>query len=91
MGKTIQAMQRVQGIKDRREERYHANRMYDAKAEKVSQARVEIEKHTELLAPAVAKREEVMQNVLGSARSRIATRRVVKEKALARGGQKMEE
>ena len=91
MGKTIQAMQRVQGIKDRREERYHANRMYDAKAEKLSQARVEIEKHTELLAPAVAKREEVMQNVLDSARSRIATRKVVKEKALARGGQKMEE
>ena len=91
MGKTIQAMQRVQGIKDRREERYHANRMYDAKAEKISQARVEIDKHTELLAPAVAKREEVMQNVLDSARSRIATRKVVKEKALARGGQKMEE
>eukprot|EP00578_Thalassiosira_sp_NH16_P025490 CAMPEP_0181100484 /NCGR_PEP_ID=MMETSP1071-20121207/13218_1 /TAXON_ID=35127 /ORGANISM="Thalassiosira sp., Strain NH16" /LENGTH=89 /DNA_ID=CAMNT_0023183217 /DNA_START=480 /DNA_END=749 /DNA_ORIENTATION=+ len=88
------AMQRVQNIKERREERFHANRMKDAKAEKVSQARVEIEKHAELLAPAVAKREEVMQNVLDSARARIATRRVAKEKVVARGAggeQKMEE
>mmetsp|Transcript_7943 Transcript_7943/g.13630 ORF Transcript_7943/g.13630 Transcript_7943/m.13630 type:complete len:179 (+) Transcript_7943:92-628(+) len=93
MGKTIMAMQRVQNIKERREERFHANRMKDAKAEKVSQARVEIEKHAELLAPAVAKREEVMQNVLDSARERIATRRVAKEKVLARGAgeQQMEE
>jgi len=60
--------------------------MKDAQATKVKQARVEIEKHAELLAPAVAKREEVMQNVLDSARARIATRRVVKEKALARKG-----
>ena len=61
--------------------------MRDAKPEKVKQARVEIEKHVELLAPAVAKREEVMQNVLDSARERIATRRVrVAEKAVARGG-----
>ncbi|KAL7542455.1 hypothetical protein ACHAXR_012367 [Thalassiosira sp. AJA248-18] len=85
MGKTIMAMQRVQSIKERREERFHANRMKDAKGEKVMQARVEIEKHAELLAPAVAKREEVMQNVLDSARARIATRRVAKEKVVARG------
>eukprot|EP00584_Thalassiosira_punctigera_P016629 CAMPEP_0172553214 /NCGR_PEP_ID=MMETSP1067-20121228/49420_1 /TAXON_ID=265564 ORGANISM="Thalassiosira punctigera, Strain Tpunct2005C2" /NCGR_SAMPLE_ID=MMETSP1067 /ASSEMBLY_ACC=CAM_ASM_000444 /LENGTH=159 /DNA_ID=CAMNT_0013341359 /DNA_START=288 /DNA_END=767 /DNA_ORIENTATION=+ len=93
MGKTIMAMQRVQDIKERREERFHANRMKDAKPEKVSQARVEIEKHAELLAPAVAKREEVMHNILDSARERIATRRVAKEKAVARGagGQQMEE
>lgn len=94
MGKTIMAMQRVQSIKESREERYHANRMKDAKSVKVSQARVEIEKHAELLAPAVARREEVMQNVLDSARERIAIRRVTREKALARGatsGQDMEE
>ncbi len=91
MGKTIMAMQRVQGIKERRETRFHANRMKDAQATKVKQARVEIEKHAELLAPAVAKREEVMQNVLDSARTRIATRRVVKEKALARRGRAVDE
>ena len=85
MGKTIVAMQRVQSIKEKREGRFHANRMKDAKAEKVAQARVEIEKHAELLAPAAARREEMMQNVLDSARERIATRRVAKEKALARG------
>ncbi|EJK74723.1 hypothetical protein THAOC_03583 [Thalassiosira oceanica] len=95
MGKTIMAMQRVQSIKERREERFHANRMQDAKAEKISQARVEIEKHIEVIAPAVANREEVLANVLDSARERIATRRVVKEKAIARdataGDEKMEE
>ncbi|KAL7484785.1 hypothetical protein ACHAW6_010403 [Cyclotella cf. meneghiniana] len=92
MGKTIMAMQRVQDIKERREERFHANRMRDAKPEKVKQARAEIEKHAELLAPAVAQREEVLQNVLDSARERIATRRVkAAEKVMARGGEKMEE
>ncbi|KAL7494958.1 hypothetical protein ACHAWT_003508 [Skeletonema menzelii] len=85
MGKTIMAMQRVQSIKEAREGRFHANRMKDAKAEKVKVARVEIEKHAEVLAPAVARREEVMQNVLDSARARIATRRVAKERAVARG------
>ena len=87
MGKTIMAMQRVQSIKEAREERFHANRMKDAKAEKVKQARVEIEKHAEVLAPAVARREEVMQNVLDSARERIATRRVTKERAVARSSE----
>ena len=49
MGKTILAMQRVQEIKEKREERFFANRMKDAKAEKKMQARVEIEKSIELL------------------------------------------
>jgi large subunit ribosomal protein L24e len=82
MGKTILAMQRVQDIKEKREERFFANRMNDAKAEKKMQARVEIEKSIELLAPAVAKREEVMRNVVDSARARIAARKKG-QKALA--------
>ena len=75
MGKTIVAMQRVGEIQTRREERFFATRMKDAKAEKKKQARVEIEKSIELLAPAVAKREEVMRNVVDSARARIASRK----------------
>lgn len=75
MGKTILAMQRVQEIKSAREERFHANRMKDAKLEKKQQARVEIEKSIELLAPAVAKREEVMRTVVDKARERIAARK----------------
>lgn len=75
MGKTILAMQRVQEIKSKREERFHANRMKDAKVVKKSQARVEIEKSIELLAPAVAKREEVMRTVVDKARERIAQRK----------------
>jgi large subunit ribosomal protein L24e len=78
MGKTILAMQRVQEIKSKREERFHANRMKDAKAEKKSQVRVEIEKSIELLAPAVAKREEVMRTVVDKARLRIAARKKAK-------------
>jgi len=79
MGKTIVAMQRVQEIKSKREERFHANRMRDSKKEKKEQARVEIEKSVEILAPAVAKREEVMRNVIDSARARIAARKKAKE------------
>jgi large subunit ribosomal protein L24e len=75
MGKTILAMQRVQEIKSKREERFHANRMKDAKVVKKSQVRVEIEKSIELLAPAVAKREEVMLTVVDKARERIASRK----------------
>jgi len=75
MGKTILAMQRVQEIKSKREERFHANRMKDSKQEKKSQARVEIEKSIEILAPAVAKREEVMRTVVDKARERIAARK----------------
>jgi large subunit ribosomal protein L24e len=75
MGKTILAMQKVQQIKESREQRFFQNRMTDAKAEKKKQARVEIEKSIELLAPAVAKREEVMRNVVDSARARIAARK----------------
>jgi large subunit ribosomal protein L24e len=75
MGKTILAMQRVQEIKSKREERFHANRMKDAKVVKKSQVRVEIEKSIELLAPAVAKREEVMRTVVDKARERIASRK----------------
>jgi large subunit ribosomal protein L24e len=77
MGKTILAMQKVQQIKEKREERFFQNRMTDAKAEKKKQARVEIEKSIELLAPAVAKREEVMRNVVDSARARIAARKKI--------------
>ncbi|CAB9514158.1 Probable ribosome biogenesis protein RLP24 [Seminavis robusta] len=75
MGKTIVAMARVDEIRGAREERFFANRMKDAKAEKKKQARVEIEQSIELLAPAVAKREEVMRNVVDRARARIASRK----------------
>lgn len=75
MGKTILAMKRVESIQKVREQRFFDNRMQDAKAEKKKQARVEIEKSIELLAPAVADREQVMRNVVDSARQRIAARK----------------
>jgi len=84
MGKTITAMQRVSQIKERREATFHSNRMKDAKVVKKQQARVEIEKSIELLAPAVARRETVMQNVVDSARERIAARKKAKERIEAK-------
>mmetsp|Transcript_10497 Transcript_10497/g.13311 ORF Transcript_10497/g.13311 Transcript_10497/m.13311 type:complete len:182 (+) Transcript_10497:107-652(+) len=96
MGKTILAMQRVQEIKSKREERFHSNRMKDAKVEKKQQARVEIEKSIELLAPAVAKREEIMRTVVDKARERIAARKKqggqkIATSTAAAGGEGMEE
>lgn len=75
MGQTLQAMQRVKEIQSSREERYFTDRMKDAKIEQKKQARVEIEKSIELLAPAVANREQVMRNVVDRAKARIATRK----------------
>ena len=92
MGKMIFAMQKVQEIKTKREERFHANRMKDAKLEKKQQARVEIEKSIELLAPAVAKREEVMRTVVDKARDRIAARKKQRgEKIAVNAGNDMDE
>mmetsp|Transcript_5133 Transcript_5133/g.7906 ORF Transcript_5133/g.7906 Transcript_5133/m.7906 type:complete len:178 (-) Transcript_5133:169-702(-) len=91
MGKTILAMHKVQEIKEKREERFFANRMKDANAEKKKQARVEIEKSIELLAPAVAKREDVMRNVVDSARARIAARKKSVSQRVAVNDDVMEE
>jgi large subunit ribosomal protein L24e len=84
MGQTLQAMQKVTAIQTAREQRHFAARMQDAKVEKKKQARVEIEKSIELLAPAVASREQVMRNVVDSARARIAARKKTAVKQLAK-------
>jgi large subunit ribosomal protein L24e len=83
MSKTVLAIKRVQEIQQQREERFFENRMKDAKAEKKQQARVEIEKSIELLAPAVAEREQVMRNVVDRARARIAARKKVSGERVA--------
>jgi large subunit ribosomal protein L24e len=75
MGQTIQAMQKVKQIQTAREVRHFEARMKDASVEKKKQARVEIEKSIDLLAPVVANREQVMRNVVDSARARIAARK----------------
>jgi large subunit ribosomal protein L24e len=90
MSKTILAMKRVETIQKAREQRFFDNRMQDSKAEKKKQARVEIEKSIELLAPAVANREEVMRNVIDSAKQRIAIRKKSASK-LTNSGDDMQE
>ena len=86
----------LQHLPDTKEKQFHANRMKDAAREKKVQARVEIEKSIELLAPAVANREEVMRNVVDSARERIAARKKmsgqkVEARSAAAGGNGMDE
>lgn len=82
MGQTLQAMQRVGEIQVKRAERHFGERMKEAAAEKKKYARVEIEKSIDLLAPAVAAREQVMRNVVDKARARIASRKkLVAQKA----------
>lgn len=75
MGQTIQAIQRVSEIQAAREERFFVNRMKDAAAEKKKQARDEIEKSIDILAPVVGTRDQVMRNVVDSAKARIAARK----------------
>ena len=75
MGQTLAAMQRVREIQGARAQRHFDQRVQDAKAEKKAHARVEIEKSIDLLAPAVASREQVMRNVVDKARARIASRK----------------
>ena len=82
MGKTIMAMQRVQTVKEKREARFHANRMLDAKAEKKQQARADLEKHIELLAPAISQKEVVLRNVIDSAKARVAARKKLSKQAV---------
>ena len=75
MGQTLHAMQTVSAIQSAREVRHFDARQKDAAVEQKQQARVEIEQSIHLLAPAVASREQVMRNVVDSARARIAARK----------------
>jgi large subunit ribosomal protein L24e len=74
MASTVAVMQKVATIQGQRSERFFAARMVDAKVLQKQQARTELEQSIELLAPAVASREAVMQNVVAAARARIAAR-----------------
>lgn len=84
MSQTVQSMQTISDIQMKRSERFFQNRMADAKIIKKEQARKEIETSIELLAPAVANREMVMQNVVDAARARIAARKSSKVKIVAK-------
>jgi large subunit ribosomal protein L24e len=74
MGQTLQAMERVQAVQTAREARFFQARVVEATKEQKAYKRVEIEKSIELLAPAVAARDQVMRNVVDAARARIASR-----------------
>jgi large subunit ribosomal protein L24e len=71
---TVQAIQTISTIQQQRSQRFFDVRQQDAVQLQKQQARVEIEQSIDILAPAVANREMVMQNVVDSARARIAAR-----------------
>ena len=76
-GQTIRAVQKVKQIQSAREMRHFDARQKDAAVVKKTQARVEIERSIELLAPAAlsVSRESVMRNVVDAARARVASRK----------------
>jgi large subunit ribosomal protein L24e len=71
---TIQAIQTISTIQQQRAQRFFDVRQQDALKQKKQQARLEIEQSIDILAPAVANRDKVMQNVVDTARARIAAR-----------------
>ena len=73
-GATIHAIQTISQIQSQRQQRYFETRQQDSKQIQKVQARAEIEQSIELLAPAVANREQVMRNVIDQAKARIAAR-----------------
>ena len=65
VSKTLGAMNRVQEIKETREKDFYVDRMKDSHVLKKEQARVELEKGVDLLAPAAAMdRQAVVKNVI---------------------------
>ncbi|GMI61043.1 hypothetical protein ScalyP_jg6813 [Parmales sp. scaly parma] len=62
--KTLGAMERVEEIKGKREERFYENRMKDRKTLVKKQKVAELEKGMELIVPAMADRDKVMAKVV---------------------------
>jgi large subunit ribosomal protein L24e len=81
-GATIVALQKVGAIQEARAQRHFDVRRVDAKATQKVQARAELERSIDLLAPVVATRETVMRNVVDAARARIAARQVTKTRVV---------
>lgn len=87
MGKTLQAMQKIKAIQQRREEVFYNNRMRAAKLKEKEALRVEIKDSIELLAPAAGSREKALVNVVAKARQRQAVRTSKRGAATPAGGE----
>ena len=73
MGQTVRAMQKVQNIKAKRQERFYKNRMSGRKELQKLQARSEIRQNIDLIAPAASKqRAQVNVSVLEKAKNAAA-------------------
>mmetsp|Transcript_10891 Transcript_10891/g.34702 ORF Transcript_10891/g.34702 Transcript_10891/m.34702 type:complete len:183 (-) Transcript_10891:29-577(-) len=55
MAKTIRAMKRVSEIRSKREERFHESRMKAARTKELKEAKMELEKNIDLVAPAASR------------------------------------
>jgi len=74
VGKTLQAMQKIKAIQQRRGEAFYKTRMRGAKLKEKAALQVEIKDSIELLAPAAGSREKALVNVVAKARQRQAVR-----------------
>ena len=75
MGATIRAMQKVQQIKDKRHERFYANRMKATKEEKKAQIRAKIVQQVDLIAPAASKERAALNvGVIAKIKAKSATK-----------------
>ena len=72
--KTIQAMDKVTSIQKKREEIFYKNRMREGRAKEREAIKLDIAQNIELLAPAAANKEKVLQKIITKDRERIATK-----------------
>lgn len=69
---TLNAMKRVQEIKERREETFYTQRVAEGRAKAREGIKVQVEKNIEVIAPAASNREKAIQNALERVRARQA-------------------
>jgi large subunit ribosomal protein L24e len=76
MGTTLRAMSRVQEIKNKREKLHFKHRMKGVKTRDTQRARLEIKNDIEILAPAAAARDKVLDKIVTAAKARAAKKKM---------------
>ena len=73
---TIQAMKRVEQIKQARQERFYAQRMKNVKSLETDRARNEIVKSVNLVAPAKSLQRERVDNIVQRSKERLEAKKL---------------
>ena len=75
-GKTLEAMDKIKSIQQKREEIFYKTRMREGKAKEREAIKLDIQQNIELLAPAVADREKVLQKIVTKDKERVAAKTI---------------